>query len=176
MATTPHVIEGSAELFPPLVLENSERGPVLVYYWSPRAGPCMMLMPRLLKLAGEIGGRFLLVLLNTDEFGQLSRSQGVVSIHGHLDTKAPHDGKIKHNILILHGDADPLVPPAQVAAFQEEMRKAGCDWRFVSYGGVVHAFTNPEAGKDKSTGLAHDEHAERRSWRAMRDFFDEIFT
>jgi len=80
MATTPHVIEGSAELFPRLVLENSERGPVLVYYWSPRAGPCMMLMPRLLKLAGEIGGRFLLVLLNTDEFGQLSRSQGVVSI------------------------------------------------------------------------------------------------
>lgn len=77
----PHfVLEATAENFHTLVLENSERGLVLVSYWSPRAGPCLMLRPRLLKLAEEFGGRFLLVTLNTDELGQLAREQGVFSI------------------------------------------------------------------------------------------------
>lgn len=79
-AQPPFVFDATAENFPRLVLENSGKGPVLVYYWSPGAGPCMMLMPRLLRLAGEFGGRFLLVLLNTDELGQLARSHGVTSI------------------------------------------------------------------------------------------------
>lgn len=79
-AQPPFVFDATAENFPRLVLENSGKGPVLVYYWSPGAGPCMMLMPRLLRLAGEFGGRFLLVLFNTDELGQLARSHGVTSI------------------------------------------------------------------------------------------------
>ena len=80
MTSSPHVFDATAENFPRLVLENSEKGPVLVYYWSPRAGPCMMLMPRLVRLAGEFGGRFLLVLLDTDELGPLARTHGVTSI------------------------------------------------------------------------------------------------
>ncbi len=80
MADTPYVFDASADNFPRLVLENSDKGPVLVNYWSPRAGPCMMLMPRLLRLAKEFSGRFLLVMLNTDEFGPLARSHGVVSL------------------------------------------------------------------------------------------------
>jgi len=80
MANNPHVFDATAENFQRLVLENSEKGPVLVNYWSPRAGPCMMLMPRLVRLAGEFGGRFLLVMLNTDELGALARTHGVTSI------------------------------------------------------------------------------------------------
>jgi putative thioredoxin len=62
------------------VLENSDKGPVQVNYWSPRAGPCLMLMPRLVRLATEFGGRFLLVMLNTDELARLAREHGVTSI------------------------------------------------------------------------------------------------
>lgn len=80
MANPPHVFDASADNFARLVLENSAKGPVLVNYWSPKAGPCLMLMPRLVRLAGEFGGRFLLVMLNTDELGQLARSHGVVSL------------------------------------------------------------------------------------------------
>lgn len=72
--------EVSAENFPRLVLENSDKGPVLVYYWSPRAAPCGMLTPRLMRLADDYGGRFLLVLLNTDELYALARGHGVASI------------------------------------------------------------------------------------------------
>jgi putative thioredoxin len=80
MANSPFVFDASNDNFPRLVLENSTKGPVLVNYWSPKAGPCMMLMPRLVRLASEFGGRFLLVMLNTDESSQLARSHGVVSL------------------------------------------------------------------------------------------------
>lgn len=42
---------GTPANFPRLLLENSARGPVPVYYWSPQAGPCLMLLPRLTQLA-----------------------------------------------------------------------------------------------------------------------------
>ncbi|MEK7223486.1 MAG: tetratricopeptide repeat protein [Pseudomonadota bacterium] len=80
MGVSPYVFDASAENFRTLVLENSDKGPVLVNYWSPRAGPCLMLMPRLVRLATEFSGRFLLVMLNIDELGQLAREHGVASI------------------------------------------------------------------------------------------------
>jgi putative thioredoxin len=80
MALSPHVFDATAENFPRLVLENSHRGLVLVHFWTPKAGPCMLLMPRLVKLATEYGGKFLLVMLNTDELGALARRFGVNSV------------------------------------------------------------------------------------------------
>jgi putative thioredoxin len=80
MALSPHVFDATAENFPRLVLENSHRGLVLVHFWTPKAGPCMILMPRLVRLATEYGGKFLLVMLNTDELGALARRLGVTSV------------------------------------------------------------------------------------------------
>ena len=42
MANSPYVFDATADNFHKLVLVN---------YWSPRAGPCLMLMPRLVRLA-----------------------------------------------------------------------------------------------------------------------------
>jgi dienelactone hydrolase len=101
---------------------------------------------------------------------------GVVSFHGNLDTPNPQDAQnIKGKVLVLHGAIDPAVPPAQVAAFHEEMEKAKVDYQIVAYGGAVHAFTNPAAGNDATKTSAYNEKADRRSWAAMRQFFDEIF-
>jgi len=101
---------------------------------------------------------------------------GVVSFHGNLDTANPGDARnIKGKVLILHGADDPIVPPNQVMAFQDEMRNANIDWEMVIYGGVVHAFTDPGAGNDPSRGAAYSEKADRRSWEAMKAFFAEIF-
>lgn len=100
---------------------------------------------------------------------------GVVSFHGGLGTKAPAEkGKVKAKVLVLHGADDPHVPVADVTAFEEEMRAAGVDWQVVSYGGAVHAFTNPAAGNDPSKGAAYNESADRRSWEAMQAFFGEV--
>jgi dienelactone hydrolase len=101
---------------------------------------------------------------------------GVVSFHGGLDTPNPADaGHIKGSVLACHGADDPFVPPAEVAAFQDEMRKANVDWQMVIYGNAVHSFTTPAAGNDPSKGVAYNAKADTRSWEAMKLFFNEIF-
>jgi len=101
---------------------------------------------------------------------------GVVSFHGGLDNPTPADAKkIKGKTLVLHGADDPYVPDAEVKAFQDEMRTAGVDWTFVSYSGAVHAFTVVGAGNDNSKGAAFNATADRRSWKAMEEFFAEVF-
>lgn len=103
--------------------------------------------------------------------------KGVVSFHGGLETAAPAEpGAVKAKVLVCTGADDPMIPPAQVVAFQEEMRSAGADWQVNVYGGTVHSFTNPHAGKVVALpGLAYNKQTDHRSWTAMRAFFDEIF-
>ncbi len=101
---------------------------------------------------------------------------GVVSFHGGLATPNPADARnIEGSVLVLHGADDPFVPPTEVAAFQEEMRKAKKDWQMHIYGNAVHAFTVPSAGNDPSKGVAYNAKADTRSWEAMKMFFNEIF-
>lgn len=101
---------------------------------------------------------------------------GVVSFHGGLATPNPDDAKnVKAKVLVLTGADDPSVKPEQVMAFEDEMRKAGVDWYLVSYSNAVHGFTNPDNGTDNSRGAAYNEKADKRSWEAMKDFFEEIF-
>ncbi len=100
MALSPYVFDASAENFNRLVLENSHKGPVLVHFWTPKAGPCFILMPRLVKLAAEYGGKFLLVMLNTDDLPELARRFSVNSVP---TVKFFWRGEVAHTI---HG-ADP---------------------------------------------------------------------
>jgi dienelactone hydrolase len=102
---------------------------------------------------------------------------GVVSFHGGLQTTSPAEpGTIKASVLVCTGADDPMIPPQQVVEFEDEMRKSGADWQVISYGDTVHSFTNPDAGKAVSLpGVAYNELTDKRSWAAMRAFFDEIF-
>ncbi|MEO6951404.1 MAG: dienelactone hydrolase family protein [Polyangia bacterium] len=100
-----------------------------------------------------------------------------VTFHGGLDTPTPADAKnIKGRVLALHGADDPHVPPAQVAAFEKEMRDAKVDWQLIAYGGAVHAFSEKGAGNDNSKGAAYNERADHRSWLAMQQLFTEAFS
>lgn len=101
--------------------------------------------------------------------------KGVVSFHGLLGAPSNTQGtKIKAKILALHGHDDPMAPPEQVVAFQNELTHAGADWQFVSYGHTMHAFTNPVAN-DPDFGTVYQADADRRSWLAMQNFLAEIF-
>lgn len=100
---------------------------------------------------------------------------GVVSFHGLLmpPENIPHP-EIKAKVLVLHGHDDPMVPPEQVLALQTELTHAGVDWQVHTYGGTMHAFTNPVAN-DPGFGTVYQPMAEQRSWQAMQNFFAEIF-
>jgi len=101
---------------------------------------------------------------------------GVVSFHGGLDAPPdPGAPPFSAKVLVCHGADDPSVPPKDVAAFHDEMRRVKADYTFIAYGGAVHAFTQKEAGNDNSKGAAYNEAAARRSWQHMKDFFAEIF-
>jgi dienelactone hydrolase len=101
---------------------------------------------------------------------------GVVSFHGGLDTTRPGDAaNIKGKILACTGGDDAFVPPKQVQAFEEEMRQGHVDWQIQVYGGAHHAFTNPGADAHHIPNIAYNADADRRSWAAMKGFFEEIF-
>ena len=102
--------------------------------------------------------------------------RGVVSFHGGLgrDTSRTIE-PIFPKVLVLHGADDFFVSEAEIKAFQDEMRTAKADWQMVYYANSVHAFTHKDAGNDNSKGAAYNEKAAKRSWQAMKDFFEEIF-
>lgn len=98
----------------------------------------------------------------------------VTSFHGLLQTLSPAEpGTVRSRILVCHGDADPLVPRDHVIAFWEEMDRAGADWHFHAYSGVKHGFTNPNPPPDNGM-VDYDASADRQSWAAMHNLFDEV--
>ncbi|MCK7490631.1 MAG: dienelactone hydrolase family protein [Comamonadaceae bacterium] len=70
----------------------------------------------------------------------------VASFHGSLGTPGPaRPGVVKARVLVLTGEADPMIPPDQVSAFRQEMDAAGVTYDVVVYPGATHSFTSPEA-------------------------------
>ena len=84
-------------------------------------------------------------------------------------------GPISAKVLMMIGDADPIVPPEDRQRFREEMSAAGADWQLLIFGGVGHSFTNPAVDALGFPGFAYDARADRRAWRTMLDLFQEIF-
>lgn len=102
--------------------------------------------------------------------------KGVVSFHGALKTEQPAEaGKVKARVLVLHGAADPLVPPEDVKALEDEMKKANVDAKVIQYPDAKHAFTNPDADKYGLPPVAYNKSADQKSWHDMLAFFAEIF-
>ena len=98
-----------------------------------------------------------------------------VSFHGDLlsPTLASDSAAITGRVLVLHGDADPVVPPDHVELWMAAMRATQVDWQFVSYGGAVHSFTNPHANTPGSS--QYHPVVATRSFAAMRQLLDEVF-
>jgi dienelactone hydrolase len=86
-------------------------------------------------------------------------------------------GCVKASVLVLTGAEDPLAPPDQVRAFENEMRESAVrDWQVISYGNTLHGFTNPAADGSMMRTALYNEQADRRSWASMRALFDEVLT
>jgi dienelactone hydrolase len=101
--------------------------------------------------------------------------RGVVSLHGILSTQLAEQPKtVVSKILVLHGDADPVAPFEQLAAFRQEMLSAKANWEINIYGDARHSFTgegilnqdSPEAGLHPQT--------EARSWQTTVEFLREV--
>lgn len=102
--------------------------------------------------------------------------KGVVSFHGSLPIPpASQTINSTAKVLIAHGDADPFLTAEHIRNFQSSLEHSGVDWHMVVYGGAQHSFTNPSANQYGMKGVQYQEQADRRSWRHMQVFFEEIF-
>ncbi|HEX7876518.1 MAG TPA: dienelactone hydrolase family protein [Sphingobium sp.] len=99
---------------------------------------------------------------------------GAVSFHGVYDAPPFPNAAIGAKLLICHGWNDPLSSPDATVALARELTEAGCDWQVHAYGHTGHAFTDHDAQMPE-TGLAYSPDADRRSFRSMADFLDDLF-
>lgn len=96
-----------------------------------------------------------------------------VSLHGDLKTPAPAaQGAIKAKLLVLHGSADPVVPAAHRAEFEQEMDAAGATWQMQLFSGVLHAYTDQHTVPGVA---AYDEVATRYSYALMHQFLADAW-
>jgi len=103
---------------------------------------------------------------------------GAVAFHGVYDRPDyANVTPIKPKLLVCHGWEDPICPPEAMVALGKELTEGGADWQIHAYGHTGHAFTDVELkGKPgPRPGVAYDEKADRRSWKAMQDFLAETF-
>lgn len=103
----------------------------------------------------------------------------VAAFHAGLQLPVmPDSGSVKAKILVANGAADPMIPEQQVADFKSAMDAAGVDYKYISYEGVMHAFTNKEADSLAAKfeiPLAYDAAADSASWEEMKIFFANVF-
>ena len=82
-------------------------------------------------------------------------------------------GEIKAAVLAVHGAADPVAPKAERDAFEAEMTEAGARWAMLTFGSVVHAFTDPHANMP---GVAvYNEPATRHGYALAHAFIADAF-
>ena len=77
---TDHSYDVTVADFDQKVLAASQQAPVLVDFWAPWCQPCTILKPILEKLAAELGGKFILAKVNSDENQELAARYGVRGI------------------------------------------------------------------------------------------------
>ena len=99
----------------------------------------------------------------------------IIGFHSGLANAAPESARnITGKVLVCIGVDDPIIPPAQRMAFEEEMNAAGVDWQMLLHSGAGHSFTNKLADGSRP-GFQYHKASDVRSWRAMAAHFHEVF-
>ncbi|AJY41658.1 dienelactone hydrolase family protein [Burkholderia humptydooensis] len=85
------------------------------------------------------------------------------------------DQPLHAKVLMMIGDQDPDVPAEDRTAFAAEMQGKRVDWQLHLFGGIGHAYTNPDADRWNKPGYGYSPAADKRAWTMMLALFDEVF-
>lgn len=119
------------------------------------------------------GGSVVLTMANTG-----MDLDAVAAFHSGVQLPVMPNENLQARVLVCNGEDDPMVPAEQAVEFQNALDSAGADYKYISYPGVVHAFTNPQAdslGKKFDLPLAYDAEADEASWEEMKSLFKNSF-
>jgi dienelactone hydrolase len=95
----------------------------------------------------------------------------VASFHGLLTTRQPaQPDAIRAKVLAATGARDPLVPAADVVAFQAEMTQTGVDWHLLVHGRALHSYTNEAVASLGDPRMGYDAFAHQLSWATVTTF------
>jgi dienelactone hydrolase len=98
--------------------------------------------------------------------------KAVSTFHAALPTPTAAEAKaVKARVLVNHGADDKFIPDKAVSDFKAALDGAGVKYEFVSFPGVVHSFTVPDAGKANNPGMKYDQKADETSWAKMKELF-----
>ena len=152
-----HVLDGNADNFHQLVIQNSGRGTVLVNYWTPNAGPCFKLWQVLERLSNEYHGRFLLVNVNTETQKRLVRENGITSVP---TIKIYRQGQVVESVYGAQSEAslrtiiDNHVPPAQDTDIAQAIRSYQAGDTDTALASLVEASQqSPDDSKPHATAI-----------------------
>ena len=103
--------------------------------------------------------------------------KAVATFHAVLATGTPAEkGKVKAEILVLHGEIDTMVSLDDVASFRQEMHDAEVDHEVIIFEDAKHGFSNPladERAKANNVDLGYNAEAERQGLEAMYELLDK---
>jgi putative thioredoxin len=77
---SPYIIVATSNTFKALVIENSKQGPVLVNFWSKKAGPSLRQYPILDQIVHHYDGRLLLINVDADTEIAVTKEYGISSV------------------------------------------------------------------------------------------------
>ncbi|MBV9332238.1 MAG: dienelactone hydrolase family protein [Alphaproteobacteria bacterium] len=98
----------------------------------------------------------------------------VVAFHPGLTGQPESDPrKVACKVMVCAGVDDPLIPSEARERFIALMKEAGADWQLLTYGRAGHSFTDRSVDAMNLPGFAYNEAADKRSWAAMLDLFQE---
>jgi dienelactone hydrolase len=102
--------------------------------------------------------------------------KAVVTFHAALPVPTEEQAKaIKAKLLVNHGADDSFIPAETIQKFKAALDQAKVDYQFISYPGAVHSFTVKGSDEKRLKGMAYNEEADKKSWKAMLDLFNQVF-
>lgn len=121
---------------------------------------------RLAAIGFCFGGKVVLDLARSG-----AEVKAVATFHGNLSTATPAEkGKIKAEVLVLHGELDSMVTLDNVESFKQEMQAADVKHEVMILANAKHGFSNPLAdvrAKANGIDLGYNPEAERAGLDAM---------
>lgn len=116
------------------------------------------------------------VILNMANMG--ADLDGVAAFHSGVQVPNPPSEELEAKVLVQNGADDPFVSQESVSSFKAALDSVNADYEYISYPGVKHAYTNPEAtklGEKFDLPLEYDQQADTKSWEKLQKFLNGLY-